>query len=70
MELDDAELNYVYYGDETGTDDTNKNTKGSVFLTGAKQVYSFYFNILTETLVLNLWSFNIAENANIIGTVF
>ena len=40
------------------------------FWTGAKEVYSFYLNILTETFVLNLCSFNIAENANIVGTAF
>ena len=40
------------------------------FLTETKEVYSFYFNILTETFVLNLCSFNIAENANIVGTAF
>ena len=40
------------------------------FFTGTKKVYSFYLNILTETFVLNLCSFNIAENANIVGTQF
>ena len=70
MELNDMELNYIYFGDETGSDDTSKNTKCSVFLTGTKEVYSFYLNILTETFVLNLCSFNIAENANIVGTQF
>ena len=41
-----------------------------VFLIGTKKIYSFYLNILTETFVLNLCSFNIAENANIAGTQF
>ena len=40
------------------------------FFTGTKEVYSFYLNILTETFVLNLCSFSIAENANIVGTAF
>ena len=32
MELNDMELNYIYFGDETGSDDTSKNTKcGGVF---------------------------------------
>ena len=31
MELNDTELNYIYFGDETGSDDTSKNTKCSVF---------------------------------------
>ena len=71
MELNDMELNYIYFGDETGSDDTSQNTKrGLFFLTGTKEVYSFYLNILTETFVLNLCSFNIAENANIVGTAF
>ena len=69
MELNDKELTYIYFGDETGSDDTSQNTKRSLFLTGTKEVYSFYLNILTETFVFNLCSFNIAENANIIGTV-
>ena len=70
MELNDMELNYIYFGDEMGSDETSKNTKYSVFLTGTKEVYSFYLNTLTETFVLNLCSFNIAENANIVGTAF
>ena len=71
MELNDVELNYMYLGDETSSDDTSKNTKcGVCFFTGTKKVYSFYLNILTVTFVLNLCSFNIAENANIIGTQF
>ena len=71
MTLNDMELNYMYFGDETGSDDTSKNTKcGGFFFTGTKKVYSFYLNILTETFVLNLCSFNIAENANIVGTQF
>ena len=54
-----------------GSDDTSQNTKhGLFFLTATKEVYSFYLNILTETFVLNLCSFNIAENANIVGTQF
>ena len=40
------------------------------FLTGTKEVYSFYLNILTETFNLNLCSFDIAENVNIVGTAF
>ena len=40
------------------------------FLAGTKGVYSFYLNILNEAFVLNLYSFNIAENANIVGTEF
>ena len=70
MELNDMELNYIYFGDEMGSDETSNNTKCRVFLTGTKEVYSFYFNILTETFVLNLCSFNIAENANILETAF
>ena len=41
-----------------------------VFLTGTKGVYSFYLNFLTETFVLNLCNFNIAESTNIVGTAF
>ena len=41
-----------------------------VFLTENKEVYSFHLNILTETFVFNLCSFNIAKNANIVGTAF
>ena len=41
-----------------------------VFLTGTKGVYSFYLKFLTETFVLNLCNFNIAENTNIVGTAF
>ena len=70
MELNDMELNYIYFGDEMGSDDTSKNTKCSVFFTGTKEVYSFYLNFLIETIVLNLCSFNIAENANIVRTAF
>ena len=70
IKLNDLEPNYRYFSDEMGSDETSKNTKCCVFLTGTKEVYSFYFNILTETLVLNLCSFNIAENANIVGTAF
>ena len=70
MEQNDMELNYIYFGDEMGSDETSNNTKCRVFLTGTKEVYSFYFNILTETFVLNLCSFNIAENANILETTF
>ena len=71
MELSDMELNYTYFDDEMGSDDTSQNTKRALFfLTGAKEVYSFYLNILTETFVLNLCSFNIAENTNIVGTAF
>ena len=40
------------------------------FLTGTKEVYSFYMNIFTETFLLDLCSFNNAENANIVGTQF
>ena len=70
MEINDMELNYIYFGDKTGFDDSSKNTKCSLFLTGTKEVYSFYMNILTETFVLNLCSFDIAENVNIVGTAF
>ena len=71
MELNDMELNYMYFGDETSSDDTSKNTKcGGFFFSGTKKVYSFYLNILIVTFVLNLCSFNIAENANIVGTQF
>ena len=70
MQRNDMELNYIYFGDETGSDETSNNSKCSVFLIGTKEVYSFYLNILTETFVLNLFSFNIAENANIVGTQF
>ena len=31
MELNDMELNYIYFGNETGSDDTSKNTKCVVF---------------------------------------
>ena len=31
MKLNDMELNYMYFGDETGSDDTSKNTKCGVF---------------------------------------
>ena len=31
MTLNDMELNYMYFGDETGSDDTSKNTKCGVF---------------------------------------
>ena len=31
MELNDMELNYMYFGDETSSDDTSKNTKCGVF---------------------------------------
>ena len=41
-----------------------------VFLTETKAVYGFYLNMLTETFVLNLYNFSIAENANIVGNVF
>ena len=70
MQRNDMELNYIYFGDETGSDETSNNSKCSVFFIGTKEVYSFYLNILTETFVLNLCSFNIAENANIVGTQF
>ena len=40
------------------------------FLTETKEVYGFYLNILTETFILNLFSFSTAENANIVGTAF
>ena len=71
MELNDMELNDLYFGDEVGSDDTSKNTKcGWFFFTGTKEVCGFYLNILTETFVLNLCSFSIAENANIVGTAF
>ena len=39
-------------------------------MTETKEVYGFYLNILTETFILNLFSFSIAENANIVGTAF
>ena len=33
MELNDMELNYIYFGDEMGSDDTSENTKcGGFFL--------------------------------------
>ena len=33
MELNDMELNCIYFGDEMGSDDASKNTKcGGVFL--------------------------------------
>ena len=71
MELNNMERNYMYFGDETSSDDTSKNTKcGVFFFTATKKVYSFYLSILTETFVLNLCSFNIDENANIVGTQF
>ena len=69
MELNGMELNNIYFGDETGSDDTSK-IPNVFFLTGTKEVYSFYLNILTETFFLNLCNFNIAENANIVGTQF
>ena len=31
MELNDMELNYMYFDDETSSDDTSKNTKCGVF---------------------------------------
>ena len=31
MELNDMELNYIYFGDEMGSDGTSKNTKCGVF---------------------------------------
>ena len=31
MELNDLELNYIYFGDETGSDDSSKNTKCGLF---------------------------------------
>ena len=31
MELNDMELNYIYFSDETCSDDTSKNTKCGVF---------------------------------------
>ena len=40
------------------------------FLTETTEVYGFYLNILTEIFILNLFSFSIAENANIVGTAF
>ena len=43
---------------------------GVFFLTETKAVYGFYLNILTETFLLNLYNFSIAENANIVGTAF
>ena len=31
MELNDLELSYIYFGDETGSDDSSKNTKCGLF---------------------------------------
>ena len=42
MTLNDMELNYMYFSDETGSDDTSKNTKcGGFFFTGTKKVLVF-----------------------------
>ena len=70
MKLNDVELNCMYFHDEANSDDASNNSKCGGFLTGTKGVYSFYLNFLTETFVLNLCNFNIAENTNIVGTAF
>ena len=42
MTLNDMELNYMYFGDETGSDDTSKNTKcGGFFLLELKKFIVF-----------------------------
>ena len=71
MELNDMELNYIYFHDEANSDDASNNSKcGGFFLTGTKGVYIFYLNFLTETFVLKLCNFNVAESTNIVGTAF
>ena len=53
MELNDVELNYIYFGDETDSDDASKNlvedcrkhilySQMWCFLTETKEVFSFY----------------------------
>ena len=69
MELNDMELNYINWWNGFWWHQSKYQT-WSFFLSVTKEVYSFYLNILTETFVLNLCSFNIAENANIVGTAF
>ena len=42
MELNGMELNYMYFGDETSSDDTSKNTKcGFFFLVELKKFIVF-----------------------------
>ena len=42
MELNDMELNYMYFGDETSSDDTSKSTKcGFFFLVELKKFIVF-----------------------------
>ena len=70
MELNDMELNYIYFDDETDSNDASNNLDKyflAFFQTETKKIYGFYF---TETFILNLFSFSIAENANIVGTAF
>ena len=50
LELNDMELNYIYFGDETDSDDASKNTKCCVFLTGTKEVFSFHLTSLLKHL--------------------
>ena len=50
VELNDMELSYIYFGDETDSDDAGKNTKCCVFLTGTKEVFSFHLTSLLKRL--------------------
>ena len=50
MELNDMELNYIYFGDEADYDDASKNTKCCVFLTGTKEVFGFHLTSLLKRL--------------------
>ena len=49
MELNNVELNYIYFGDEADYDDASKNSK-CVFLTGTKEVFSFHLTSLLKHL--------------------
>ena len=50
VELNDVELNYIYFGDEADYDDASKNSKCCVFLTGTKEVFSFHLTSLLKRL--------------------
>ena len=85
IELTDTELDYIYFGDETDSDDGRRFgrrlylfiLKNLAWLEFLKVFQSEIFCItkcggffLTETFILNLCSFNIAENANNVETAF
>ena len=50
VELNNVELNYIYFGDEADYDGASKNSKCCVFLTGTKEVFSFHLTSLLKRL--------------------